>query len=234
MEAQPQQTGFVIWITGMNASGKSALATLLARRIALSGRPVELIDADEDDNPLTRSLGGERDERDAAVRRIGYAAKLVARAGGIAVVAALSPYREPRETLRREIRRYVEVFTDCAIETLQKRDAIYRKALAGEVKNVPGIDAPYEPPTHPDLVVHTDRETLEDAAKKLFQALVDVKYLSPADFGRITGGERPKRARPAARRAEKRGANARAKLKVAPKATRKPAKKPTAARAKRR
>lgn len=230
MDAQPQ-TGFVIWITGMNASGKTALATLLARRIALADRPVELIDADDEEHPLTRGLGGTREDRDTATRRIGYAARLVARAGGIAIVAALSPYREPREALRREIRRFVEVFTDCAIETLQKRNPIYRKALAGEVKNVPGIDAPYEPPTHPDLVVHTDRETLDEAAKKLFQALVDVKYLTPADFGRITGGERPKRARPAARRSDKR-ARGRSKPKLAPKATRKP--KKTAARAKRR
>ena len=158
----------------------------------------------------------------------------MARAGGIAVVAALSPYREPREALRREVRRFVEVFTDCAIETLQKRNPIYRKALAGEVKNVPGIDAPYEPPSHPELIVHTDQETLEDAAKKIFQLLVDVKYLSPGDFGRITGGERPKRARPAARRAEKRarGGGGRSKPKLAAKATRTPPKK-TTARAKR-
>lgn len=230
MDAQPQ-TGFVIWITGMNASGKTSLATLLARRIALAERPVELIDADDDEHPLTRGLAGTREDRDAAVRRVGYAARVVARAGGVAIVAALSPYREPREALRREIRRFVEVFTDCAMETLQKRHPIYRKALAGEVKNVPGIDAPYEPPSHPDLIVHTDQETLDDAAKKLFQLLVDVKYLSPSDFGRVTGGERPKRARPAARRGAKR-ATPRAKPKLAAKATRKP--KKTAARAKRR
>jgi adenylyl-sulfate kinase len=231
MDPQPH-TGFVIWITGMNASGKTALGTLLARRIALAARPVELIDADDEENPLTRGLGGTREDRDAAVRRVGYTAKLVARAGGVAVVAALSPYREPREILRREVRRFVEVFTDCAIETLQKRNPIYRKALAGEVKNVPGIDAPYEPPSHPDLIVRTDQETLEDAAKKLFQLLVDVKYLTPAEFGRVTGGERPKRARPAARRSDKRARGGRSKPKLAAKATRKP--KKTAARAKRR
>jgi adenylyl-sulfate kinase len=218
MDAQPQQTGFVIWVTGMNGSGKSALAAYLHKRLAAAGRPGELIDAEDPENPLTKGLGGTKDDRDTAVRRVGYVARVAARAGGIAIVAALSPYREPREQLRREIRRFVEVFVDAKMEVLQKRDPIYKRALAGEVRNVPGVDDPYEPPTHPDVTVKTDEERVEDAAKRIFQALVDVKYLSAADFMRLSGGQRPKRARPAAARpASRKKLAAKAAARKAPK-----------------
>jgi len=212
MDAQIPQSGFVVWITGMNGSGKSTLAAYLAKRLTAAGRPIELIDTDDPENPLTKGLGASREDRDTAVRRVGYTVKMVARAGGAAIVASLSPYREPREQLRREIRRFVEVFVDAKMEVLQKRDPIYR------------VDAPYEPPTHPDVMVKTDEEPVEVAAKRIFQTLVDVKYLATADFMRLTGGEKPKRARPAAARAG-------ARRKLAAKAAVRKAPKKVAARA---
>jgi hypothetical protein len=110
------------------------------------------------------------------------------------------------------------VFVDAKMEVLQKRDPIYKRALAGEVRNVPGVDDPYEPPTHPDVTVKTDEERVEDAAKRIFQALVDVKYLSAADFMRLSGGQRPKRARPAAARpASRKKLAAKAAARKAPK-----------------
>jgi adenylylsulfate kinase len=199
MDAQAQ-SGFVIWITGMNGSGKSALARFLHHRLTLAGRRAESIDADDTHEILTRGLGPTKDDRDTAVRRVGHVAKLLARNGAVAVCAAVSPYREPREALRREIRRFVEIFVDCPMETLLQRDPIYKKALAGEVKNVPGVDDPYEPPTHAELVVHSDKESTDAAAARVFQALVDLKYVGPAEFGKLTGGQRPKRSRPAARK----------------------------------
>lgn len=218
MDAQLPQSGFVVWITGMNGSGKSALASYLAKRLAAAGRPAELIDADDPEQPLTKGLGASREDRDTAVRRVGYVVRMLARAGGAGIVAALSPYREPREQVRREVRRFVEVFVDAKMEVLQKRDPIYRRALAGEARNVPGVDAPYEPPTHPDVTVKTDEEKVEDAAKRIFQALVDLKYLATADFVRLTNGEKPKRARPAAARAgARRKLAARAAARKAPK-----------------
>ncbi len=194
------QTGFILWITGMNGSGKTALARHLHQRLAGAGRRAELIDADEPGEILTRGLTSSKEDRVVATRRVGHVAKMLARNGVVAVCASLSPFREPRETLRREARRFVEIFVDCPMETLLQRDPIYKKAMGGEVKNVPGVDDPYEPPTHAEVTVHSEQEPVEAAANRILQALVDLKYLAPAEFGRATGGQRPKRSRPDGRK----------------------------------
>jgi adenylyl-sulfate kinase len=194
-----QGTGLVIWLTGMNRAGKSTLAAQIAARLAAAGRRVELLDEDGDAGVLLAGLGASKEDHATAVRRLGFVAKAVARCGGVAVCAALSPYRDARETLRREARRFVEVFVDCAMEKLQERDpeGIYRRALAGELTQVPGVDVPYEPPTHAEVVLRTDQEPVAASITRVFQALVDLKYVGPTEFGRLTGGQRPKRARPA-------------------------------------
>jgi len=193
MEAQPQHGGFVIWITGMQGAGKSTLANLLAKRLGAAGRAVELVDADDPGQILTKGLGATKEDRDTAVRRVGHVARLLSRHGAVVVVAALSPFREPREQLRREVRRFVEVFADCKMETLMQRSDVYRRALAGELPSVPGVQDPYEPPTHPEVLVHGDAEKPDAGAMKVFQALVDMKYIGPTEFGRLTGGQKPRR-----------------------------------------
>ena len=197
MENQ-QGNGFVIWLTGMNRAGKSTLAAHLATRLAAGGRLVELLDEGGAASVLLGGLGASKDDHATAVARLGFVAKAVMRAGGVAVVAALSPYRDARDQIRKETRRFVEVFLDCAMEKLQERDpeGIYRRALAGELKQVPGIDVPYEPPGHADVTVHTDQLAVGEAATRVFQALVDLKYVGPAEFGRLTGGLRPRRGKP--------------------------------------
>ncbi len=198
METQ-HTTGFVVWLTGMNRAGKSTLAAYLSSRLAAAGRPAALLDEDGDAAMLLQGLGSSKEDRARAVARLGFVAKAVMRAGGIAVVAALSPYRDAREQLRKEARRFVEVFVDCSMEKLQERDpqGIYRRALAGELREIPGVDVPYEPPTRPEVTVHSDQLTVEESGTRVFQGLVDAKYLGPTDFGRVTGGQRPKRAKPA-------------------------------------
>jgi adenylyl-sulfate kinase len=193
MEVQPQHGGFVIWITGMQGAGKTTLAALLHKRLSAAGRPAELVDADDPNQVLIRGLGPSKDDRDAAVRRVGYVARLLSRHGAVVVVAALSPYREPREQLRREVRRFVEVFADCKMETLLQRSDVYRRAMAQEIRNVAGVDDPYEPPTHPDVLLHTDAERPDASVLRILQALVDAKFIGPAEFGRLTGGQRPRK-----------------------------------------
>lgn len=199
LETQP---GFIVWLTGMKRTGKTTLANQIAGRLAVAGRRVEIIDEDGPVKLFLEGLGSTKEDHARVVARLGYVAKAVMKAGGVAICAVLSPYRDAREALRKDTRRFLEVFVDCAMEELQKRDAagIYKKALAGEIKDVPGVDVPYEPPAHPEVIVRTDQLSTDEAARKIYQAMVDSRFIGPAEFARITGGLRPKRARPTSAR----------------------------------
>jgi adenylylsulfate kinase len=192
---QSQASGFVIWLTGMTGAGKTTLATHLGKRFSAAGRPAEVIDGDSPIEILTRGLGVTKEDRDTAVRRIGAVSRMLVRHGAVVVVGSLSPFREARDAVRRDVRRFVEVFVDAPMDTLLARDTegMYRKALAHELTNVAGIDDPYEPPTHAELVVRTDQEKPDSALGRLFQKLVDMKYVTPAEFALLTGGLRPRK-----------------------------------------
>lgn len=215
-----QGAGFVIWLTGMNRAGKSTLAEHLVERLAAAGRKAELIDEDGQAGMLLEGLATSKDDRRKAVVRLGYVAQAVMRAGGIAVCACLSPYRDAREALRKEARRFVEIFVDCSMEKLQQRDGqgVYKRALAGEIRDVPGVDVPYEPPARPEVTVHTDQLSVDEAGTRIFQALVDNRYIGPAEFGRLTGGLRPRRGKPAkaARNGARKKLDAKAAARQAP------------------
>lgn len=172
--------GFIVWFTGLSGSGKSTLAAMLSAELRARGIHVEVLDGDEVRTHLSKGLGFSKEDRDTNVRRIGYVAKLVARSGACALTAAISPYAAIRDENRAQWPRFVEVFASCSIPALTERDAkgLYKKALAGEIKNFTGVDDPYEAPANPEVVVHTDKETKEESLAKILGKLEELGYVS--------------------------------------------------------
>ena len=184
-----QMTGFTVWLTGMSGTGKSTLASYIAARLHQVDRKVEILDENELGNELWQGLGESKEDRSTIMRRLGYVAGLMTRNNVAALVPCVSPYKAVREENRRAIGRYIEVYVDCPTETLIQRDPTgrYKKALGGEIPNFIGITEPYEPPSSAEVVIHSDAESVEDGAAKIFQALLDLGYMTQEELKIITG-----------------------------------------------
>src|SRR2546427_3387263 len=165
--------GFVVWFTGLSGAGKSTIANALSEELARRGRHAEVLDGDEVRTHLSKGLGFSKEDRDTNIRRIGYVARLVARSGGVAITAAISPYREVRDEVRAQTPGFIEVFVRCPIDTLVSRDTkgLYRKALADEIPNFTGVNDPYEEPVHHEVECDTSRESVEQSLAKVIDAL---------------------------------------------------------------
>ena len=184
--------GFVVWFTGLSGAGKSTVANALQTELQRRGRHVELLDGDEVRTHLSKGLGFSKEDRDTNIRRIGYVARLVARSGGVAITAAISPYRDVRDEVRAQAPGFVEVYMRCPIETLTDRDTkgLYRKALAGEIANFTGVSDPYEEPLHPEVVCDTALESPDQSLAKIIQALERLGHLPrPVIDGPLPKGE---------------------------------------------
>ncbi|HKD66219.1 MAG TPA: adenylyl-sulfate kinase [Candidatus Binataceae bacterium] len=172
--------GFTLWLTGLPASGKSTLASLAAEELRRRGYRVEILDGDEVRTHLSKDLGFSKADRDANIRRIGYVSKLLSRNGVIVITAAISPYRETRDEVRRQHERFVEVYVKCSLEKLFERDdkGLYAKALKGEIPSFTGVSDPYEEPLNPELVIESDREAAEVSLARLLSRLEQLGYVS--------------------------------------------------------
>lgn len=180
----PNGRGVCVWFTGLSGSGKSTTADVVIRLLAERGREVTVLDGDAVREHLSKGLGFDRADRDTNVRRIGYVAGEVVRHGGIAVVAAVSPYRATRDEARAMVgpERFVEVFVDTPLEVCEQRDVKgwYAKARAGEVKAFTGVDDPYEPPATPEIHLRTVGTTPEANADLVIAELERRGDLAPA------------------------------------------------------
>jgi adenylylsulfate kinase len=189
----------------MSGTGKTSLAQYVAARLRQVGRNVEILDEGEIADDLWLGSGDTKEERITIIRRLGFVSNLLSRNQVAVLVAAVSPYKAIREENRRSMGRYLEVFVDCPTEKLISRDTTgnYKKALSGELPNFIGITEPYEPPTSPEVTVHSDSETVEQGAMRLFQALLDLGYLTGEDLKTITG--KRMKANPEAKKARRDG-----------------------------
>ncbi|HKG21853.1 MAG TPA: adenylyl-sulfate kinase [Blastocatellia bacterium] len=168
-----EQKGFTLWFTGLSGAGKTTLARLVEGELKSRGHRVEVLDGDVIRTNLSKGLGFSKEDRDTNIRRIGFVCDLLTRNGVVAIAAAISPYRSVREEVRKEIGSFVEVYVECPIAVLSDRDVkgLYKKALAGEIKNFTGVDDPYEPPLSAEVTVHTDSETPEQSAARIVSRL---------------------------------------------------------------
>jgi len=179
MEMQP---GFTLWLTGMSGAGKSTLARYIASRLPLIGRRVELLDGPEVEALFPEEpRASAREQLEHSTRALGWAAKLLTRNGVIAIVTSLSPYRESREEVRKEIGRFVEVMVEAPWEKLLERDhrGFYKQGVSGAVTDIIGYHEPYQTNTDPEIKVDTGvTESVEELGREVFERLFNHGFLS--------------------------------------------------------
>jgi len=173
------QKGFTLWFTGLPCSGKSAVADKVAEILRGKGMRVERLDGDIVRQDLTRDLGFTREDRDENIRRVTFVAKLLTRNGVAVLTSFISPYREVRARSRQQIGNFIEVYAKCSLEECMRRDVkgMYKKAIKGEIKEFTGISDPYEEPEQPEILLQTDKETLEQSVGIVLKRLGELGYL---------------------------------------------------------
>jgi bifunctional enzyme CysN/CysC len=172
---QKLQKPLCVWLTGLPASGKSTIASLLEKRMFARGRHTYILDGDDIRHGLNRDLGFSEADRVENIRRIAEVALLLVDAGLFAIVSFISPYRAEREAARSRFEpgEFLEVFVDAPLEECERRDpkGLYAKARRGELKNFTGIDSRYEPPQTPDIRLDTVAHSAEECVNRILLAL---------------------------------------------------------------
>ncbi len=176
-----EHQGATIWLTGLSGAGKSTVANLLAKRLCAAGAKVEVLDGDVIRTNLSKGLGFSKQDRDTNIRRIGFVCGLLSRNGVIAIAAAISPYSHVRAEVRSATTNFVEVYAYCPLETLVERDVkgLYKKALAGQIKNFTGVSDPYEAPERPEVRTDSSTQTPDESAGAVWDYLVEVGLINP-------------------------------------------------------
>ena len=173
--------GTTLWMTGLSGAGKTTIANLLAEKLIRRGEKVEILDGDVIRTNLSKGLGFSKEDRETNLMRIGFVCRLLSRNGAIAIAAAISPYDYIRKNLRKEDENFIEIYVNAPIEKCIERDVkgLYKKALAGEIKQFTGIDDPYEAPEDAEIEVHTDKETVEESVEFILRRMEELGRIEP-------------------------------------------------------
>ena len=168
----------VIWLTGIPGSGKTTLALELQKHYEKKGSPIEILDGDEIRKTLSKDLGFSPEDRKEHNRRVIFVAKILAKNGVTTIIPLISPYRETRANARKEIPNFVEVWVKASVDECKKRDpkGLYKKAMAGEIKNLTGLQAPYEEPQNPELILDTEKHSIEESVELIISTLDKLGY----------------------------------------------------------
>jgi adenylylsulfate kinase len=176
------QRGVTVWLTGLSGSGKSTIAVAAERALVSRGRLAYVLDGDNIRHGLNKNLGFGPADRSENIRRIGEVAKLFTDAGLVVFTSFISPYRVDRDAVRALLPagEFIEAYVDASVETCEGRDVkgLYKKARAGEIKEFTGISAPYEAPLQPELVLDTNRQSVDESVEAILRYLGDKGYLA--------------------------------------------------------
>ena len=180
--ALKHQRAAILWFTGLSGAGKSTIANIVEQRLHLSGHHTMLLDGDNVRHGLCRDLGFTEADRVENIRRAGEVAKLMTESGLIVLCSFISPYRAERDMVRGLVStgEFVEVFVDTPISECMRRDpkGLYAKAQAGKIKNFTGLDAPYERPNAPEVLLQTTDSSPQQLAERVLAALVEWRIIS--------------------------------------------------------
>lgn len=175
--AQNGHGSCVLWFTGLSGSGKSTIANAVSNELFRQGINEYVLDGDNIRHGLNKDLGFSEHDRTENIRRIGEVAKLFVDSGKVVTTAFISPFRSDRDQVRSIFteNEFIEVFVDCPLEECERRDPkqLYAKARAGEIRDFTGIDSPYEAPEQPEITIHSNEVSVEDAVQLVLGYLQD-------------------------------------------------------------
>jgi adenylylsulfate kinase len=178
------ERGFTLWFTGLSGAGKTTISEIVERELRRRIGSVEVLDGDIVRTNLSKGLGFSREDRDTNVLRIGFVANLLTRNGVGVIVSAISPYKEARDQVRRDIGDgFIEVFVDAPLEVCAERDVkgLYKKAFSGEIPEFTGVSDPYDLPAAPELHIRTNEEEPQESARRVIVKLEELGYLQPVE-----------------------------------------------------
>jgi adenylylsulfate kinase len=164
---------YLLWFTGLSGSGKSTLANLVEMELYKEGLSTYILDGDNVRQGINKDLSFTPQDRSENIRRIAEISNLMLDAGVVTLAAFVSPYIKDREAVKQTVGadKFIEIYVNTSLATCESRDVkgLYKKARAGEIKNMTGISAPYQPPIHPDLEVVTDGQPIEKSVKTILE-----------------------------------------------------------------
>ena len=170
-----EHNSFLLWFTGLSGSGKSTIANVVEQELYRKGIKTYTLDGDNIRKGINNDLTFAPEDRTENIRRIAEIANLMIDSGIVVLAAFVSPYKKDRENIKKIVKdvNFVEIFVNTSVEECERRDVkgLYKKARAGEIKNMTGISAPYEAPENPDILINTEEMTVESAVKKILKKI---------------------------------------------------------------